>query len=227
MLLDGASKGDADLSGWKVIIGGSPLPKGMARTALEQGIDIFTGYGMSETCPILTLAQLTPEMLERDLDEQVEIRTRTGRPTPLVDLRIVDEEMRNVPHDGESTGEVVVRSPWLTQGYLKEPEKSEELWEGGYLHTEDIGYIDEQGYLQVTDRIKDVIKTGGEWVSSQAIEDILSQHEGVSEVAVIGVEDEKWGERPLALVALDSDNEVTEDEIKAYIKERAGRRRGL
>ena len=221
MLLDGAAKGDADLSGWKVIIGGSPLPRGMARTALEQGIDIFTGYGMSETCPILTLAQLTPEMLERDLDEQVEIRTRTGRPTPLVDLRIVDAEMRDVPHDGETTGEVVVRSPWLTQGYLKEPEKSEELWEGGYLHTEDIGYVDEQGYLQVTDRIKDVIKTGGEWVSSQAIEDILSQHEGVSEAAVIGVEDEKWGERPLALVALDSDNEVSEDEIKAYIKERA------
>jgi fatty-acyl-CoA synthase len=221
MLLDGAAKGDADLSGWKVIIGGSPLPRGMARTALEQGIDIFTGYGMSETCPILTLAQLTPEMLERDLDEQVEIRTRTGRPTPLVDLRIVDAEMRDVPHDGETTGEVVVRSPWLTQGYLKEPEKSEELWEGGYLHTEDIGYVDEQGYLQVTDRIKDVIKTGGEWVSSQAIEDILTQHEGVSEAAVIGVEDEKWGERPLALVALDSDNEVSEDEIKAYIKERA------
>jgi fatty-acyl-CoA synthase len=195
----------------------------MARTALEQGIDIFTGYGMSETCPILTLAQLTPEMLERDLDEQLEIRTRTGRPIPLVDLRVVDDEMHDVPHDGDATGEVVVRSPWLTQGYLKEPEKSEELWEGGYLHTEDIGYIDPEGYLQVTDRIKDVIKTGGEWVSSQEIEDILSQHEGVSEVAVIGVEDEKWGERPLALIAPNSDHvdEITENDIKAHVKERA------
>ena len=220
MLLDGAAEGDADLSGWKVIIGGSPLPKGMARTALEQGIDIFTGYGMSETCPILTLAQLTPEMLERDLDEQVEIRTKTGRPTPLVDLRIVDEEMRDVPHDGETTGEVVVRSPWLTQGYLKEPEKSEELWEA-VISIPRISGTSTQGYLQVTDRIKDVIKTGGEWVSSQAIEDILSQHEGVSEAAVIGLEDEKWGEAHCALVALDSDNEVTEDEIKAYVKERA------
>jgi fatty-acyl-CoA synthase len=223
MLLSGAAEGDADLSGWKVVIGGSPLPKGMARTALEQGIDIFTGYGMSETCPILTLAQLTPEMLERDLDEQLEIRTRTGRPIPLVDLRVVDDEMHDVPHDGDTTGEVVVRSPWLTQGYLKEPEKSEELWEGGYLHTEDIGYIDPEGYLQVTDRIKDVIKTGGEWVSSQEIEDILSQHEGVSEVAVIGVEDEKWGERPLALIAPNSDHvdEITENDIKAHVKERA------
>ncbi len=222
MLLD-AAEGDVDLSGWKVIIGGSPLPENMARTALEQGIDVFVGYGQSETCPILTLAQLTPEMLERDFDEQVEIRTRTGRPIPLVDLRVVEgEEMSDVPRDGESTGEVVVRAPWLTQGYLKEPEKSEELWEGGYLHTEDIGYIDPEGYLQVTDRIKDVIKTGGEWVSSQAIEDILSQHEGVSEAAVIGVEDEKWGERPLAVVALDPDHadEITEEEIQAHVKER-------
>src|SRR5919202_1700644 len=178
---------------------------------------------MSETCPILTLAQLTPEMLERDLDVQLEIRTRTGRPVPLVDLRVVDEEMRDVPHDGEATGEVVARSPWLTQGYLKEPEKCEELWEGGYLHTEDIGYKDPKGYLQVTDRIKDVIKTGGEWVSSQEIEDILSQHEAVSEAAVIGVPDEKWGERPLAVVRLGRDHadEITEDEIKAHVKERA------
>jgi fatty-acyl-CoA synthase len=223
MLLDSAVDRDADLSNWTVIIGGSPLPKGMGQTALERGIDVFTGYGMSETCPLLTLAQLKPEMLERDLDEQVEIRTRTGRPLPLVDLRIVDEEMREVPHDGEATGEVVVRSPWLTQGYLKEPEKSEELWEGGYLHTEDIGYIDPQGYVQVTDRIKDVIKTGGEWVSSQEIEDIISQYPGVSEAAVIGVEDEKWGERPLALIAPDSDHadEIMEDDIKAHVKERA------
>jgi fatty-acyl-CoA synthase len=223
MLLNSAADREVDLSDWTVIIGGSPLPKGMGKTALERGIDVFTGYGMSETCPLLTLAQLTPEMLERDLEEQVEIRTRTGRPLPLVDLRVVDEEMRAVPDDGEATGEVVVRSPWLTQGYLKEPEKSEELWEGGYLHTEDIGYIDEQGYLQVTDRIKDVIKTGGEWVSSQEIEDILSQHPGVSEAAVIGVEDEKWGERPLALIApkADHDEEITEDEIKTYVKEHA------
>lgn len=227
MLLDAAADQNADLSGWKVIIGGSPLQENMARTALERGIDVFTGYGQSETCPIITLAQLTPEMLERDLDEQVEIRTRTGRPTPLVDLRVVEvegEEMRDVPHDGEATGEVVVRAPWLTQGYLKEPEKSEELWEGGYLHTEDIGYIDPKGYLQVTDRIKDVIKTGGEWVSSQEIEDILSQHPGVSEAAVIGVEDEKWGERPLAVIAPEPDHadEITEDEIKSHVEERVG-----
>jgi fatty-acyl-CoA synthase len=223
MLLDSAADRDVDLSGWKVVIGGSPLPENMARTALEQGIDIFAGYGLSETCPLLTKAQLSPEMLERVLDEQVKIRTRTGKPIPLVDLRVVDEEMRDVPRDGEATGEVVVRAPWLTQGYLKEPEMSEELWEGGYLHTKDIGYIDPEGYLQVTDRIKDVIKTGGEWISSQEIEDILSQHPGVSEAAVIGVKDEKWGERPLALVVPEPGHadEITDDDVKAHVKERA------
>lgn len=223
MILGSAEGRDIDLSGWKVIIGGSPLPESMARRALELGIDAFVGYGQSETCPLLTLAQLTPEMLERDPDEQVNLRTKTGRPVPLVDLRVVDEEMRDVPHDGTSTGEVVVRAPWLTQGYLKEPEKSEELWEGGYLHTQDIGYIDPEGYLQVTDRIKDVIKTGGEWVSSQEIEDILLQHPGVGEAAVIGVEDEKWGERPLALITPNPDyaGEITEDNVRSHIKEHA------
>jgi fatty-acyl-CoA synthase len=221
MILNSPAVRDLDLSGWKVVIGGSALPRALARAAVERGIDIFTGYGMSETCPVLTLAQLTPEMLERDPDEQLEVRTRTGQPIPLVDLRIVDPEMNDAPHDGQATGEVVVRAPWLTQGYLKEPEKSEELWRGGYLHTQDIGNMDERGYLQVTDRIKDVIKSGGEWVSSLEIEDIISQHEGVSEAAVIGVPDEKWGERPLALVVPREGSEVTEEEIRARVKERA------
>jgi fatty-acyl-CoA synthase len=98
-----------------------------------------------------------------------------------------------LPHDGKSTGEVVVRAPWLTHGYLKDPEKSENLWSVGWLHTGDIGFIDEYGYLQITDRLKDVIKTGGEWISSLALEDIISRHEAVSEAAVIGIPDDKWG----------------------------------
>jgi fatty-acyl-CoA synthase len=185
-----------------VIIGGSALPKGLARAALDRGIDVFAGYGMSETCPILTLAQLTPQMLDGDAGAQVEIRTKTGLPIPLVDLRVVDERMNDVPHNGRTTGEVVVRAPWLAQGYIKDAENSEKLWRGGYLHTGDIGHIDVDGYLQITDRIKDVIKSGGEWVSSLEIEDVISQVNGVNEVAVIGVKDEKWGERPLALVVV-------------------------
>src|SRR4030095_5365298 len=98
----------------------------------------------------------------------------------------------------------VVRTPWLTQGYLDEPERSEELWRGGWLHTGDVGTIDAEGYLKIVDRIKDVIKTGGEWVSSLDIEDLILRVPGIAEVAVVGVPDDKWGERPVALVVVKS-----------------------
>ena len=176
---------------------------------------------MSETGPILTVAHLTPEMLESDADQQLEVRTRTGRPAPLVDLRVVDSEMNDLPHDGKSAGEIVVRAPWLTQGYLKDAKNSEVLWEGGYLHTSDIGTIDAAGYLQITDRLKDVIKTGGEWLSSLAIEDIVSQCAGVEEVAVIGVPDAKWGERPLVIVV--AQDNLAEAAIAAHLRDFAGR----
>lgn len=201
MLLTSPAAAAADLSAWKVIIGGSALPQGLAQAALDRGIDVFTGYGMSETCPILTLAQLkTP--LRGDAARELGLRTKTGLPVPLVDLRIVDPEMRDMARDGQSPGEIVVRAPWLTQGYFQNPAASEDLWAGGYLHTNDIGVIDTHGYVQVTDRIKDVIKTGGEWVSSLEVESLISRHDAVSEAAVIGVKDAKWGERPLALVVL-------------------------
>src|SRR5699024_10584864 len=127
MLLTAEAAKDIQFNGWKVIIGGSALPKPMAKAALERGIDIFTGYGMSETCPILTLSHLQPHMEEWDLDAQAEIRSLTGRPVPFVSLRIVDENMNDMPHDGKSQGEIVVRSPWLTQGYVNDPENSAEL----------------------------------------------------------------------------------------------------
>ena len=133
-------------------------------------------------------------------------------------MEITDFEGKPVPHDGKSTGEVVVRTPWLTQGYFKDPERGEELWADGWLHTGDIGWIDKEGYLQITDRLKDVIKTGGEWISSLQLEDIISQHPAVSESAVIGIHDEKWGERPMALVVLKPAfiGQVSEEDIKAF-----------
>ncbi|MCG8392480.1 MAG: fatty acid--CoA ligase, partial [Pseudomonadales bacterium] len=190
MLLQAEAAKDIDLSGWKVIIGGSALPKALAKGALERGIDIYTGYGMSETCPLLTLAQLTPELENADLETQADYRTRTGRPVAMVQLRIVDGEMNDVPHDGKSQGEVVVRAPWLTQGYLHDPEKSEELWHGGWLHTGDGAVMTEDGWLKIVDRIKDVIQTGGEWGSAIDLEGLSLQHDGVAECAVVGVPDD-------------------------------------
>lgn len=205
MLLTHPHAAEVDFSGWKVVIGGSALPQAQAMAAMKRGIDLYTGYGMSETCPVLTLAHLDCADLTQPPEVQAVLRAKTGRPMPLVDLRVVDPDMAPLPQDGQSTGEVVVRTPWLTQGYLKAPEASETLWEGGYLHTQDIGHIDARGYLKITDRIKDVIKTAGEWTSSLALEDVIGKLEAVAEVAVIGIPDEKWGERPLALVVLKPD----------------------
>jgi fatty-acyl-CoA synthase len=218
MLVSNPAIKSFDLSGWKVIIGGSALSRGLCKTALDLGINVYTSYGMSETCPVLTTANLKPNMLEWGTDEQVGIRCRTGLPLPNVYLKIIDSDGKPLPHDGKSTGEVVVRAPWLANGYLKDPEKSEDLWAGGWLHTGDIGFIDEYGYLQITDRLKDVIKTGGEWISSLALEDIISRHEAVSEAAVIGIPDDKWGERPLALVVLKDEfkNKVTGEDLKGF-----------
>lgn len=218
MVLNHPQAKKADFSGWKILIGGSALPEAMAIAAQKRGMDLYTGYGMSETCPVLTVAHLTSADQQRSVEEQAVIRAKTGRPLPLVDLRIVDPQMRDVAHDGKATGEVVVRSPWLTQGYVGAPEASEELWAGGYLHTADIGNINPAGYVKVTDRIKDVIKTGGEWTSSLQLEDIIAKHEAVHEVAVIGVPDEKWGERPLALVLLKPDHvgQISEHALRNY-----------
>ena len=206
-----------DMSEWKIIIGGGALPQGLAQAALDRGIDVFVGYGMSETCPVLSLAQLPPGAEKLPADEQLRLRCKTGRPVPLVDLRVVDDDMNELARDGKATGEIVARAPWLTQGYLNNPEASEQLWTGGYLHTQDIANIDPTGNIQITDRIKDVIKSGGEWVSSLEIEDLISQYEGVSEVAVIGIKDDKWGERPVALVVLREGTAVTEDDIKQHV----------
>jgi fatty-acyl-CoA synthase len=225
MILSHPDVESTDLGGWKVIIGGSALPTGLAEAALARGIDVFAGYGMSETCPILTLAHVTPALLKDSADKGLAMRVKTGLPIPLVDLRIVDDAMKDAPRDGKSAGEIVVRAPWLTQGYLNSPEASNALWAGGFLHTNDIAIIDGHGYVQITDRLKDVIKTGGEWISSLEIEDILSQHPAVSEVAVIGVKDDKWGERPKALVVLKTDAASTADaeELKAFIASYADR----
>jgi fatty-acyl-CoA synthase len=195
----------------------------MAATALKRGIDIFTGYGMSETCPILTLSHLKADLVQNvgsGSETEINYRVASGLNGNLVELEIVDEDMNPQPHDGHSVGEVVARGPSLTAGYSKNPEATATLWKGGWLHTGDIGAIDENGYLRVLDRSKDVIKTGGEWISSLGLEDIILSNPAISEAAVIGIEDTRWGERPIAVVVLKPGAAATEDEIKSMIRTR-------
>ena len=211
-----------DLSQWKVVIGGARLPKGLAKTARDElGIKVYAGYGMSETAPLLTLAFTKPTMKELDPEEDLDIHIKTGLPVPLVKLRVVTPDGKEVAHDGKERGEIQVRTPWLTPSYYKEPEKGEILWEGGWLHTGDVANVNPEGYIQIVDRLKDVIKSGGEWISSLELENLISLQEGVSEVAVIGVPDEKWGERPMAIIVPKPDfaGKLTADDIVAHLQQ--------
>jgi fatty-acyl-CoA synthase len=221
MLLQAAEAGGQDLPGWKMIIGGSALPPALCKAARAKGIDVFAGYGMSETGPVVALAQLPPGAELADADDDVRRRSLTGRPVAMVDFRVVDAEMRDVPWDGKSQGEIVLRAPFLTQGYFKKPQASEELWAGGYLHTQDVAVVAPDGSVQIVDRLKDVIKTGGEWVSSIEVEGLIVEVPGVQEAAVIGVKDEKWGERPMAFVVCKSGAELKPETVRAHLLRQA------
>ena len=212
MLLQADPAQSIDLSHWKVVIGGSSLPHGLAASALARGINVFAAYGLSETCPLLTVAQIDP-----DHADDLTARCRAGWPAPMVDLRIVDDNMVDVPRDGATTGEIVARAPWLTEGYVGNEQASAELWRGGYLHTGDVGRFDDVGRLLITDRIKDVIKSGGEWISSLTLESLVSSCDDVAEVAAIAVPDVKWGERPLLLVV--PVNAAASDRLDAAIRQ--------
>lgn len=200
MLLSAPKSEATDLSGWKITVGGAAMSTALARQALDRGIDVFAAYGMSETCPFLLANRLLERSGSARRDDEVAKRCLTGLPLPLVDLRIVDEQMNDVPHDGRAVGELVVRAPWLTAGYIGDADASAELWSNGYLHTRDIASVDPSGYVQIRDRAKDMIKSGGEWISSLQLEELIARHPGVAEVAVIAVQDARWGERPLAVI---------------------------
>lgn len=217
-----ALKYQEQLSRWKVIIGGSALTKGLATAALNMGIQVYQGYGMSETAPIMSVSYLNDQERDLPIDQKVHLLTQAGRIAPFVEMRLMDEAGHFMPHDGEAVGEVVARGPWMTQGYWLEPERSEELWRGGWLHTGDVASITPDNWVHIADRTKDVIKTGGEWVSSLEIEDLLSQVDGVAEVAVIGLPDEKWGERPHAIIVLKPDYEgkLTPELVKAGMQDK-------
>ncbi|WP_432696109.1 fatty acid--CoA ligase [Marinobacterium sp. YM272] len=217
MVMQSGEAADTDFNGWQVIIGGSALTPGLAKQALESGIQPFSAYGMSETCPLMSITRMDKNSYALPADEQIALRTRAGLPSDLVDIQIWTPEGKVLPSDGRSTGELVVRAPWLTQSYLNEPEKGAELWNGGWLHTGDIACLHPDGCIEIKDRIKDVIKTGGEWISSLEIERLISQHADVSAVTVVGVPDERWGERPFAMI-VPRREELNVESIQAHLQ---------
>ncbi len=219
MLLSHPDSGKYDLSKLTFVVGGSALPRGLAEAARKRGIYVYVGYGMTETAPILTLATIPARYLNRSEEEKLELSLRTGWPIPLVDLMVADPDLNPVPRNGKTMGEIVVRAPWVTYEYYKNPEKTEEAWRGGWFHTGDIAVWMEDGSVVIVDRDKDVIKSGGEWISSVRLEDAISRHPGVAQVAVIAAKHEKWGERPVALVVPKPgwEDKLTEEEIIGFL----------
>lgn len=221
MLLAQPDTFGVDWSALKIIIGGAALSKGLAAAAIQRGLRIMGGYGMSETCPIVATSELKPDDVAAPEARRLDILTRTGFPLPLVRTAILDTEGQPLPKGTNQVGELGLKAPWLTGGYYREEARSQDLWQGGWLHTGDVAFQDEDGYLRITDRLKDVIKVGGEWISSLELENALSQHPAVKEVAVVGVPDAKWGERPHAEVVLREDppKPTTERELMRFLHE--------
>lgn len=223
MVLNAEGAQNHDFGGMKIIIGGSALNRSLYDTAKARGMDLSAAYGMSETCPLMSSGYINLELEQGSEDEQATYKIKAGIPVPLAEARLMDPEGNFLAHDGKTQGELVLRSPWLTQGYYKEPEKSAELWAHGWMHTGDVASIDEMGFIDIRDRIKDVIKTGGEWISSLELEDLISKCAAVKEVAVVGVPDPQWGERPFALIVphagKDMNARILRDHLKGYADE--------
>lgn len=217
MLLNAKAAQDTDFGGWKIIIGGSSLNRSLYDAAKAKGIQLTAAYGMSETGPLISVAHLNEELLAGTEEQRIDYRIKAGVPGMLVDAAIVDEDGNFLPADGQTQGELVLRAPWLTQSYYREPQKGAELWADGWLHTGDVATLDGMGFIDIRDRIKDVIKTGGEWISSLELEDLCSRHPAVREVAVVGVADAQWGERPFALVVVRDGHSIDAQALKQHL----------
>ena len=200
----------------KGLCGGSALPEALIRGFEKHGIELQQGWGMTEMSPIGTVNVLPPSIMALPQDERIKYQLKAGRSLPFVDMRIVSEDGRELPRDGVSDGRLQVRGPSIVGAYFKAGEQT--LTADGWFDTGDVAVIDADGFLQITDRAKDVIKTGGEWVSSIDIENAALLHPDVANAAVIGVPHPRWQERPLLIIVPRDGENPDGDGIKAFLK---------
>ena len=205
----------------RLTVGGSAPPESLIRRYDEEyDAPILQGWGMTETSPLGTLSTLRKEVTELPTDEQYEYRAMAGFPVPGMQVRVIGDDGEEVPRDGETMGELEVRSPWVTDHYHNRPEENEHAFtEDGYLRTGDVAVRNELGYVDVVDRDKDMIKSGGEWISSVQLENELMAHERVAEATVVAVEHDRWQERPLAIVVPTGTGELSEDDLESHLAE--------
>ncbi|MEA2483678.1 MAG: hypothetical protein QOC55_1625 [Thermoleophilaceae bacterium] len=214
---------EVDTSSLRVVVcGGAAVPQGLMQGLEERhGIEMVQGWGMTETSPVCAVAR-PPAGVEDGSDEMWSYRTAAGRLLPFVEARLIDDDGNVVDWDGKTTGELEVRGPWIARDYYEDP-SSPEKFHDGWLRTGDICSIDELGYVRISDRSKDVIKSGGEWISSVELEQALMAHDAVEEAAVIARPDEKWSERPLACVVVSEGADVSADELREHLSSRVAK----
>ncbi|AGB35891.1 long-chain fatty acid--CoA ligase [Natronococcus occultus] len=205
---------DADLSSLdRIVIGGSAAPKSLIREFDDRGVEVVHAWGMTEMSPLGTVAHLKADLEDLPEEEQYEKQAKQGLVVPGLEFKVVDDDGEEVEWDGEEFGELYVRGPWVTDSYFKRPDANEADFEGSWLKTGDIVTVDEDGYVKIVDRAKDVIKSGGEWISSVELENAIMAHDAVSEATVIGAPHEKWQERPVAFVVPTEAAGMSEDEL--------------
>ncbi len=209
---------EADVSSiTRFLCGGSAVPRAMIEWYWRnRGIRVVQGWGMTETNPVASVALLKPGMEELDFDEQLDRMETAGILVPGLEAKIVDEDGNALPHDGDAFGELLIRGPWIAAEYYNEP-RSSQSFAAGWLRTGDVCKITPEGYIRITDRAKDVIKSGGEWISSIDLENELMAHPAVAEAAVVGVKHLKWQERPIAVVVPAANAEPTEEELHEFL----------
>jgi fatty-acyl-CoA synthase len=203
--------------GMRMLVGGAPVPEAMIRAYARLGAEIRHGWGMTEMSPVGTISYLKPELQGVDDDERFRRFAMAGVPVPLVDLRIVGDDGTELAWDGRHVGEIQVRGPFIAGSYHEVPQDAEKFTADGWLRTGDVASLDAHGYLRITDRTKDLVKSGGEWISSVDMENLLMAHPAVQEAAVIAVPDAKWGERPLPCVVLKPGRSASDDELRAHL----------
>jgi fatty-acyl-CoA synthase len=201
-----------------MLVGGSAAPRAMIAGFKERhAMNVVHGWGMTETSPVATTAQLPGELAHADPDTQFDYIAMQGVPLPLVELRYRDVDGNILPWDGESMGELETRGPWVAAGYYETPEQADRWTEDGWFKTGDVVAIHPRGFIQIKDRSKDVIKSGGEWISSVELENALMAHPAVAEAAVIAIPDPKWDERPLAAVVLKEGASASAEELRDFL----------
>ena len=225
MLYSSPEAADADLSGLTIMTAGAPPAPQVIRTVESMGAFILHAYGLTETYGPTTICAIQPGWADLPTDEQAQLKSRQGVPFIVSEpgLRVVDSEMEDVARDGKTLGEVVMRGNIVMSGYFDDPEATATAFEGGWFHSGDIAIWHPDGYIELKDRAKDVIISGGENISSQEVEKVIMEHPGVLEVCVVGVPDERWGEVPKAFVVPRAGAEVAEGEVIQFTRDRIAR----